>query len=144
MAAPVHDADIIPADPRHRRVVVVAAVVAVLALILALRWGLPALLAGVQSGQYRQRWLCIGFVCVVGALVAPVLIAARMHARNGRRAQESAQFPPPGTRVLADTRVIRGARAVQLGKIQFGLGVLLGVCGVMLGGLAAYALWVLW
>lgn len=132
------------ADPRRRRnaVRLIGAVIVFGCLVLG--FGLPAAIRAANASVYPRRWLCLGFITVVGLLVIPVLFAARGNMKRGLASIDTQQFPAPGTPVLRDTRILRGPAATAFGKVQLALGTILGVAGLALGAISAYAMWLLW
>ena len=72
-------------------------------------------------------------------LVAPVSIAGVSMIRTAKLTVDSAQFPAPGAKVIRDTRILRGSRAVALGRVQRILGALLVACALALLALCTYA-----
>ena len=135
--------DVVPADPRLRRN----------ALLILLRgtgiasafiiWVLPEIqevvLNARATGQVSARAICLGFVGVVATLVAPVSIAGVSVIRTAKLTVDSAQFPAPGEKVIRDTRILRGSRAVAIGRVQRFLGGLLVACALALLALCTYA-----
>ena len=53
----------------------------------------------------------------------------------GRRAVVYRQMPPPGTKVIKNTRVLEGDKAVKRGRLIMGISVLLVIVG-LIGGLS--------
>ena len=114
-----------PADPTLRREL--ALVVILLALIAAVYFGY--LLAEIErvraaempdpSGLLEQlQWMGVGLVGVTSAFLIHLIMFAI-------KAFNSGQCPPPGTRVLNDTPIRRGARARLMAVSAVLLGLLL-------------------
>jgi hypothetical protein len=110
---------------------------------VSIGWLLPAvqrvLLEARAMGRIRSRTICLAFLAFLVLLAAAVIVSGVNIFRLGSRAIRSEQFPPPGMAVLRDTRIVRGARAVTLGRVQRVLGVLLICCAVALLALSGYA-----
>ena len=135
--------EMIPADPRLRRnalLILLGGTVIGSAFIV---WVLPqiqdVLLNARATGQVSARTICLGFVGVIAMLVAPVSIAGVSVIRTAKLTVDSAQFPAPGAKVIRDTRILRGSRAVTLGRVQRILGALLVACALALLALCTYA-----
>jgi hypothetical protein len=132
------------ADPRARRIVIVALVIFAFAGTAAIEWLLPRLSALAAAGQISRKSICIGFLVFLMVFVVPVVLAGIENLWLGRNAVQSAQFPSQKTRVLVDVRITRGARAITLGKLQQLLGIFLVLAGFALlciAGFGVYALW---
>jgi hypothetical protein len=136
--------DFLRADPRTRRIALVAVGVIVVIGAIAIEWLLPRLFALASAGQISRKSICIGFLIFVILLVAPVVGAGIQNWRLGREAVTSSQFPSQRTRVLVDTRIKRGAPAVTLGKVQQVLGASLIILGLLLLGVAGFGVYTLW
>lgn len=107
------DPDILRSDPAQRRKLqwVIAATIAVV-LLLSL-FGLSTLRHASDTPDTRAltRQLEIVFY----ALSALLLVTAAYAGWQARRIFGSSQYPPPGSWVLRDTRLLRGARARDRG-----------------------------
>jgi len=107
--------EIIPADKRQRRLAMLAAVVvsvAGVAMIFVLRGYLGELegLAKEHPHEAARKALRLtGIVAVVGGL--SFVGAGWWLWRLGRRINLSGRFPPPGAKVVRDTRVRTGGQA---------------------------------
>jgi len=118
------DAEILPADPRLRRELLL--VVVLLALVGAVYFGylmaeierVGAAEAPDPGGLLQQLyWMGTGLVAVVTAfLIYLIVVAVRVFS--------SGQFPPPGARVLNDTPIRRGMRARAIAMFGVVLGLL--------------------
>jgi hypothetical protein len=134
---------ILRADPRYRfrALATLACVTAVGAVSIG--WLLPMvemwLLQERSAGRIPGRAICLGFVGLVALLALPVSLVGLNVMRMGRRAMEYKQFPPPGTKVIRDSRILRGPHAVTLARAQRVLGFLLVLCALALLGLSSYA-----
>lgn len=76
---------------------------------------------------------------VLSLVFIPMGIIGR---RYGRRVLSSGQLPPPGTKAIFDTRIIRGEKARTRGRLVIVLSVVQIVAGVVLAlGMAGLTLW---
>src|SRR5687767_14319441 len=124
---------VLPADPAYRRRVFLVGAVGVLiaaALLVAVtQWGLPMLVAYLRrSGEDGMRRMKV--VAVLAQLIP--LVACFFMFRLGQRIRKSAQLPAPGTRVIYDTRVVRGHRARQYGTAIIVLSIVIALLVVAL------------
>ena len=74
-----------------------------------------------------NSWLVLA---VMLAVMSPVFVVGIYLLALGRRIAQAERFPPPGDRVLRDTRVMTGEAARQRGKLGQFAGVLVIVCGI--------------
>ena len=135
--------EILRADPVMRRRAMLMLVGGAVVGTASVGWLLPALqrvlLEAKLTGRIRSRTICLAFLGLLVLLAAAVVASGVNVFRLGSRAISSEQFPPPGQKVLRDTPVVRGRRAVALGRVQRILGVLLICCAVALLALSGYA-----
>lgn len=125
------------ADPRARRWAVLLVACGTLAglvvIWLAESYG-PALEAWVTRDpeQIRSR-LRLAFVVMALAVALPVLGLAGYFWRLGERINRAERFPAPGTLVMRDTVVLRGAPARRRGRLMQLVAVFLvaAACGFM-------------
>jgi hypothetical protein len=123
--------DVQRSDPKLRRValvVVAAVVIAGIASLAAMQhWfaGLKELPAAVAQAQ-----LLSAFAVSFGTVCAAVLWLAASLWRSGTLVRRVEQWPLPGTRVIRDTRVLRGSAAVSRGRLMQAAGAVLFVCAV--------------
>jgi hypothetical protein len=96
------------------------------------------LLAAKASGRVPGRWICLGFLGLVTILALGVTGMGVNFIGLARRAIAHQQLPPPGVKVIRDTRVLRGPRAVAIARVQGILGLLLIACSLALLALSAY------
>jgi hypothetical protein len=129
--------DVRRADVAFRRVVFAvlgASACAAALLIRGLEQYQEPLSAWVRAdaGRSTQR---IELVVAVFAilLVAPLVAVATYLSSLGRRAVRSGEFPPPGTRVIRDTPIARGAEALSRGRVLQGVAVFLWAAAVVTG-----------
>ncbi len=113
--------EILPADRRLRTLLIgVAIAVGLLAIVLFV-YALPSYLEYLKELLYErptqgkaefQRLIDIFMLASVLCIAALVVYLALL----GRKVLNSGRSPPPGARVLVDTRVLTGAAAVRRGK----------------------------
>lgn len=110
-----------PIDPKARQWVIIFLVV-MFGLGLLLHLGINAYFENLQDLAAESPASAIQKVMFVlsGVLVAWLLgalaISIYLH-RFARRVFSSQQFPPPGTRVIKETPIIRGQAALRRAKI---------------------------
>lgn len=142
-AAPA-DADVLRADPRYRLVVAGVALAGLalggLAIVLFRRRMVSLYVLAVEDSEAAVAaffqlagWIFLGF----GVLVTLVGLHAFVTARRAFRA---AQMPPPGTRVLRDTPVVRGPLARRRARTAMILAGLIVLVGILTPFLGAYVL----
>ena len=78
---------------------------------------------GASAQRARLVLLCLGVL-----LIAPLLVLAGYLWSLGERIVRAREFPPPGMRVIRDTPVITGEKAISRGRL---LKVLALGCGVV-------------
>lgn len=107
------------ADPRLRRITIIVVCVAAAAGMLAVhvfrRWLLQATM-GLTQAQLIARMHLWSALSMTGIGLCLLLLAGYC-ARLGRRTIEQQRWPPEPMRVLHDTPVRRGARAVAYGRL---------------------------
>jgi hypothetical protein len=136
--------ELLRADPRRRRIALVAVGVIAVAGVAVIEWLLPRLLVLASTGHISRKSVCIGFLVFLILFVIPVVVAGAQNRRLGRNAVQSMQFPCRETRVLFDIPIRRGALAVTLGKVQQLLGTFLIIAGIALLGVATFGVYTLW
>lgn len=146
MPADRREPEIQRADPaaQRRELVLVAVALAVgLGLLAALATARPELerwLTGNAELLAARPGLVAGAAFV---LVLPLCAFAIYLWRLGARVIASGRFPPPGTPVLRDTRVLDGAPARQRGRLIQGLAALLLATSLAVPATLWYAFWAL-
>lgn len=124
------------ADPTARRAV---------ALVLAVGTCVGALLIAAFT-RYRTSlgdWVLADrpqriemvFVILTALISVPLLGLAVYLWLLGARAVRAREFPPPGLRVIRDTAIVTGERAVFRGRVLKGLAIVCGTASVVLAGL---------
>lgn len=131
------------ADPRARRTAIallVAGLIVGTALLLFFDRARPEIarwiLADKQQVAFRAR-IVLSVVAVI--VVGPLVGFAAYFFRLGAATVRSARFPPPGTAMLHDTRVIAGDAAHTRGRVLQAVSVML----VVLALAIAVLLWTL-
>jgi len=143
MAPPAHSApDVVRADPQARQRAIAIVLGGGICGVVAIRWLLPwargRLAQSVYDGSLPQSVVCKS-VLVGLMLVAASVVAFGVYAyRFGQRVVEEERFPPAGTKVVRNTRVVNGRAARLLGRAQAINGAVIVVLGFALLGLCAY------
>ena len=132
------DDDILRADPGRRR--------AALVLVLV------GLLAGIALLAFLNRWmsrvmelpnteaeaqLSTVLVWVTGGISGGLLLFAVALLHVGRKIGRVAVWPLPGSRVIRDTPILRGAEALKRGRVLQGAAVVL----ILAAAAIAFAAW---
>ncbi len=126
------DGRVIKANKKVRRLVVAVCVISVLVMIALMLWVLPWGMSHLERQQPRVvLWVLEAVVAVIFLSVVPLAVYLYW---LGRQVVRHRQLPPPGMKVIVDTRVIEGDRAVMRGRIVMALAVILLAVG-LLGGL---------
>lgn len=126
------DEQVIHADKKYRRVILIAFGVSVCIGVVLLQWVLP------RTTRYLaqltpQKTLQILQVAVSLMFLSVLPIAWYIWAL-GRKVVTSQQMPPPGVRVIKDISIIKGRSAVARGKALIAIAVLLAIVG-LIGGI---------
>ncbi|MBZ5538526.1 MAG: hypothetical protein LAO31_21485 [Acidobacteriia bacterium] len=129
--------DVRKADPAVRRQVVLVLVITTCVealLIVGLRLYHDPLRDWILSGPgtSAQRVKLV-FLLLASAIISPLLALAVYLWSLGGRILRAREFPPPGVRVIRDTPVITGERAVFRGRLLQGLALSCGIASVVLG-----------
>ena len=135
-------AEIRKADPTARRQValllIVGTCIGALLIVAFERYRVPLsdwLLAA--PGALAQR-LKLVFLALGALVVLPLLAFAAYVWSLGGRAIRAREFPPPGLKVIRDTRVITGENAVSRGRLLKVLALGCAVASAVLGFLLWY------
>lgn len=122
----------IKADKRIRKFVILAYIVAVLVILVLTMWILPW-----SEGKLEQTepevMLRIIRIVIAFIFLSIVLFGLYM-CRFGWRVIRHKKMPPPGTKVIVDTKVLEGDKAVMRGKIIIAVSLVLIIVGLY-GGL---------
>lgn len=121
--------DILRADRRLRRRLAFAALALVALAVLVLELGAPWLVA---KFQHDPREAVRALKLLMLAAFAPRIPIGVYLFSFGRRAVQAGRFPPPGVRVIVDTRIAQGRAA----RLRGGVLMLLGLA---LTGIALFA-----
>ena len=123
---------VIKADKKTRALAVLICIVWACVGVALIEWVLPwgqEQLERAEPGQAsRVMQLLVGFI-----FLSIIPFAAYLF-RFGLRAVAHRQMPPPGTRVIRDTKLLEGDKAVTRGRLIMLMALLLVVLG-LLGGL---------
>ena len=123
---------VIKADKRIRKLVILAYIVAVLVMVVLLMWILPW-----AEGKLEQTEpeVMLRIIRIVIAFIFLSIVPFGLYmCRFGWRVIKHKQMPPPGTKVLVDTKVLEGDKAVKRGRLIIAISLLLIVLGIY-GGL---------
>ena len=129
--------DVRKADAAFRRlaIVMVVAGTCVGALLISLFDRYRGALADwvrADTGRTAQR-IELLFAALAVLLLAPLVVMAAYLSSLGRRAAMAQEFPPPGARVIHDTPIVIGDRAVSRGRWLQGIAVFLSAASVLIG-----------
>lgn len=125
-------AKVIKADKRIRTFVIIAYIVAVLVLVVLLMWILPW---GEGKLKQTEPEVTLRIIRIVIAFVFLSIIPFGVYlCRFGWRVIRHKQMPPPGTKVIVDTKILEGDKAITRGKLIIAISLLLIVLGLY-GGL---------
>ncbi|MBZ5553643.1 MAG: hypothetical protein LAO21_13045 [Acidobacteriia bacterium] len=129
--------DVRKADPALRRRVVLILVVGVCVealLIVGLRQYHDPLRDWILSEPATSaERVKLVFLLLASFIIAPLLALAVYLWLLGGRILRAREFPAPGVRLIRDTPVITGERAVFRGRLLKGLALACGVASVVLG-----------
>jgi hypothetical protein len=73
------------------------------------------------------------FLLLAGLLLAPLLAFAAYLWSLGGKVVRAQEFPPPGRRVIRDTPLITGEKAVSRGRLRKVLALACGIAAAVLG-----------
>ncbi len=122
----------IKADRKLRQLVIGICVLSVLIVLVLTGWVLPRGVRYLERQEPRTiLWVLEAGTALIFLSVVPMAIYLYCF---GRRIVRHRQLPPPGTRVVVNTRLIEGDRAVTRGRIVMALAIVLLALGLV-GGL---------
>ena len=127
---------IIPADRTYRSMVLMIFVVLVFIGVVIIGWVLP----GAQDyleGLEAQRALGLIKVALVVLFLSIIPLAAYLFT-VGRKMMKYERFPPPGMKVITDTKVAEGEKVKFQGQVVVALSlvlILLGLLGALYSSL---------
>lgn len=131
MAGYMND-QMLKANEKARTLAVAMCVVSVLVVAALTGWIVPWGLARLEREEPRTVLSVLEVVTAV-VFLSVVPMALYLY-RFGRRVVRHRQMPPPGTRLIVNTRLIEGDRAVRRGRLVMTLAAVLLALG-LLGGL---------
>ncbi len=144
--------DVRKADPAGRRravlLLLVGTCVGALLIVGFERYHIPVrdwILAEPEASGQRAKLVLL---LLAALLLAPLVVFAAYVWSLGERVLRAREYPPPGLRVIRDTRVMTGERAISRGRLLkmlalgcgiacVGLGLLLWRLASLFGGHAA-------
>jgi hypothetical protein len=138
--------DVRRADPTARRqaglVLAVGALVGALVIAGFERYRIPLRDWMAEPGASAQRvqWV---FVALAACLVAPLLAFSAYVWSLGARVRRAREFPPPSLRVIRDTPLITGERAISRARLLQVIALGCGVASLALGLLLCRLAWLL-
>jgi hypothetical protein len=133
--------EILRADSEYRRKFVVKYTIlytaALAAGCLLIFWGRPWLksyLEGLEPGAALHfiNW------SITGIFLSILPISAFLF-RFGQKIVRAERFPPPGTKVIRDTEVLRGGKAIARGRLFIGIALVVAV--LALGSAVFFPYW---
>jgi len=119
---------VIKADKRIRMLVILAYIVAVLTMAVFVRWILPW-----SEGRLEQAEpeVMLGIIRIVIAFIFLSIVPFGVYlCLFGWRVIKCRQMPPPGTKVIVDTKVLECDKAVTCGRLILAVSLLLIVLGL--------------
>ncbi len=122
--------ELVRATTKARRSALLALLIITGAAIVAYLWAWPLWAERLRYGAPGDRLRYMGWLMF--ALFLPCFAFAGYFASLGRRIARSGQYPPPGMKVIKDTKVLRGADAARIQGLLMaltGVLVLVGVVG---------------
>lgn len=124
---------IIKADKRIRKLVILAYIITILVMVVLLTrafpWGEDRL------GKLKDPAVVLRIIQIVIAFIFLSIVPFGLYmCRFGWQVIKHKQMPPPGTKVIMDTKLIEGEKAVTCGKLIIVISLLLIVLGLY-GGL---------
>jgi hypothetical protein len=123
---------VIKADKKIRMLVILAYIAAVLILAVLLIWVFPW-----SEGRLEQAEpeVMLRIIRIVIAFIFLSIVPFGVYlCRFGWRVIKHKQVPPPGTKVIVDTRVLEGDKAVTRGRLIIAISLVLVILGLY-GGL---------
>jgi len=126
---------IIPADRTYRRTVLIIYVVLVVIGVVLIGWVLP----GSQDyleGLEAQKALGLLKAALVVLFLSILPLAAYLFA-VGRKMMKYERFPPPGMKVITDTKVVEGEKVKFQGQLVVVISLVLILLGHHAGALSA-------
>jgi hypothetical protein len=85
-----------------------------------------------DAGRSAQR-IDLIFAVFAVLLAAPLVAMAAYFSSLGRSTVQSGEYPPPGSRMIRDTPIVRGGEAFSRGRTLQGVAVFLSAAAVIIG-----------
>jgi hypothetical protein len=120
--------EILKAAPAARRNAILSGIVAVIFGILFLTWFMPLFLEYLDTLPTNES-IRIAISSIALLSVIPLSIGL-FFLKQGLKILKAESFPPPGTKVLRDTPIIKGEKARWRGKVLIVVLIIILVCGV--------------
>jgi len=120
---------IIPANRTYRRTVLIIYVVLVVIGVVLIGWVLPRS-QDYLEGLEAQKALGILKVALVVLFLSILPLAAYLLA-VGRKMMKTERFPPPGMKVISDTKVVEGEKVKFRGQVMVVLSLVLIFLGLL-------------
>ena len=114
---------VIRADKRVRMLVILAWIACVCAGVALIRWVLPWGQGQLERAEPAKALRAIQIV--IGFIFLSIIPFSVYLFRLGLRAVRCRQMPPPGTKVIVDTKVLVGDKAVTRGRLIMVIALLL-------------------
>ncbi len=124
--------EILRADGEYRRKflikITILYTVALALGCLLIFWGRPWLKSYLDSLEPRAALNFITWSLIV--IFLSILPISAFLFRFGQKIVRAERFPPPGTKVIRDTEVLRGGRAVARGRLFIGIALVVAILAV--------------
>jgi magnesium-transporting ATPase (P-type) len=122
----------IKADKRIRTLIILAYIAAILVMVVLLVWILPW---GEGKLEQTEPEVMLRVIRIVIAFIFLSIVPFGLYmCQFGWRVIKHKKIPPPGTKVIVDTKALEGEKAVTRGKIIIAVSLVLVVVGLY-GGL---------
>jgi hypothetical protein len=122
------NAKIVPADKSYRLKTILLLVLVVLAGLATFQWLVPWAHQAVRRLEPQKGLFVVR--CALMVMFCTMVSLAVYLACFGRKVLKYRSIPPPGTKVLRDTRLVEGKSAVLRGQIVMLLSVLMLIFGL--------------
>ena len=121
------DEEILPANRKYRRAILVAFALCVCLGVVLLQWVLPWATRYLAQREPKDALRVLQIV--ISLLFLSILPVAWYIWSLGRKVVSAQQMPPPGVRLIKDVKVIKGAPAVARGRVLMVLAAALALAG---------------
>jgi len=122
------DEEILPANRKYRRVILVALAGCVCFGVVLLQWVLPPVTRYLAQREPEDALHVLQIA--ISLTFLSVLPLAWYIWSLGRKVVGTQQMPPPGVRLIKDVKVVKGAPAVARGRVLMVLAVVLALLGL--------------